>query len=79
MVMNRLRRARLAAGYTQEEMGRKLGLTMAGYRQKEVGERKITVEEAARIAEILGTSMDDIFLSERHQNDETSGEDETNG
>lgn len=79
MVMNRLRRARLAAGYTQEEMGRKLGLTMAGYRQKEVGERKITVEEAARIAEILGTSMDDIFLSERHQNDENNGADETNG
>nr|DAH67094.1 MAG TPA: Helix-turn-helix XRE-family like protein [Caudoviricetes sp.] len=67
--MKRLRRARLAAGYTQEEMGRKLGLTMAGYRQKEVGERKITVEEAARIAEILGTSMDDIFLTDSHQND----------
>lgn len=64
-----LRRARVAAGLTQAEMGAKLGLTMAGYRQKEIGERKINVDEARKMAEILGKSMDDIFLPMFNQKD----------
>lgn len=62
--MKRLRAARLAAGLTQEEMGKKLGLTMAGYRQKEVGERKISIEEAVKISKILHMSLDEIFFEE---------------
>ena len=79
MVLERLRRARLAAGYTQEEMGRKLGLTMAGYRQKEIGDRKISVDEAAQIASILGVSMDDIFLPRFNQNDGNEGNEAQHG
>jgi len=41
-----LRKARENAGFTQAQMGEKLGLTLAGYRQKEVGERKISIDEA---------------------------------
>lgn len=62
--MKKLRAARLAAGLTQAEMGKKLGLTMAGYRQKEVGERKISIEEAIKISNILHMSLDEIFFEE---------------
>lgn len=69
MVYEHLRKARVEAGLTQAEMGAKLGLTMAGYRQKETGERKITIDEASKIASILGKSIEDIFLPKFNQND----------
>lgn len=69
MVYEELRKARVSAGLTQAEMGKKLGLTMAGYRQKETGERKITIEEARKMAEILDKRMDDIFLPSLNQID----------
>lgn len=68
-MLNKLRLAREKAGLTQSEMGRKLGLTLAGYRQKEVGERKISVEEANKMVKILGTTLDEIFLNSNNQND----------
>lgn len=61
-MLDKLRKARKAAGLTQAQMGQRLGLTMAGYRQKESGERKISVEEANAIANILHVSLDDIFF-----------------
>ncbi len=67
--MNKLRLAREKAGLTQSEMGQKLGLTLAGYRQKEVGDRKISVGEANKMAKILGTTLDEIFLDLDNQND----------
>lgn len=70
MVYEQLRQARIEAGLTQAEMGAKLGLTMAGYRQKETGERKISIDEAQKMAEILGKNMADIFLPVINQNDE---------
>lgn len=69
MVNEALRRARVEAGLTQAEMGERLGLTMAGYRQKEIGDRKITVEEGRKMADILGKSMDEIFLYPFNQKD----------
>ena len=69
MVNKELRAARINAGLTQAEMGKRLGLTMAGYRQKETGERKITIEEAQKMASILGKSLDDIFLPSFNKND----------
>ncbi len=61
-MMEKLRRARMAAGLTQAQMAEKMGLTLAGYRQKEVGLRKITVEEANQMVKILNTTLDNIFL-----------------
>lgn len=58
----KLKLARKAAKLTQAEMGRLLGITMAGYRQKETGERNLTIKEANRIAQILGTTLDPLFL-----------------
>ena len=69
MVNEALRRARVSAGLTQAEMGEKLGLTMAGYRQKEIGNRRITIEEATEMAKILGKSLDEIFLPSINQKD----------
>lgn len=69
MVNEALRAARISAGLTQAEMGEKLGLTMAGYRQKETGERRITIEEAKKMAAVLGKSLDDIFLPSINQKD----------
>jgi transcriptional regulator with XRE-family HTH domain len=64
-----LRRARIEAGLTQADMGEKMGLTMAGYRQKEIGDRKITIEDAQKISNILGKSLDDIFSPRVNQSD----------
>lgn len=69
MVNEALRRARVSAGLTQAEMGEKLGLTMAGYRQKEIGDRRITIEEATEMAKILGKSLDEIFLPSINRKD----------
>lgn len=69
MINEALRSARVSAGLTQAQMGAKLGLTMAGYRQKETGERKITIEEAKKMAEVLGKSLNDIFLPVINQED----------
>ena len=60
--MKKLRAARRAAKLTQTEMGKLMGLTMAGYRQKETGERNLTIKEANKIAKILGTTLDPLFL-----------------
>lgn len=61
-MLEKLRQARVNAGLTQSQMGEKLGLTLAGYRQKEIGERKISIKEANKIANILGVTLDDIFF-----------------
>ena len=58
----KLRELRKKAGYTQADMGKMLGLSTAGYRQKETGKRKISVDEAGRMAQILKKTMDEIFL-----------------
>ena len=68
-MLKQLRNARLSAGLTQKKMGELLGLTMAGYRQKEIGQRRITIDEAQAIAKLLNKSLDDIFLDEINQND----------
>lgn len=61
-MLKKLRAARRAAKLTQTEMGKLMGLTMAGYRQKETGERNLTIKEANKIAKILGTTLDPLFL-----------------
>lgn len=62
MRQTKLKNARLASGFTQKQMAEKLGLKTAGYRQKETGERKISISEANIIAKTLETTLDAIFL-----------------
>ena len=61
-MFEQLKRARRGAGFTQAQLGKELGLTMAGYRQKETGLRKMSIDEAVSIAKILGKSLDEVFL-----------------
>jgi len=71
----KLKKARKEAKLTQKQMGEKLGLTLAGYRQKEVGERKISLPEAIEMAKILKVPFNDIFLEmDNHTDDKREDE-----
>ena len=52
--MENLRKARLAKKLSQKELADELGVTTATISRYESGERKLPVETAKRIAEILG-------------------------
>lgn len=54
--VRRIREARKEAGLSQEEMGRKLGLTDAGYGHYERERIQFTVEQIFLLARILGRS-----------------------
>jgi transcriptional regulator with XRE-family HTH domain len=53
-VATRLRAARKAAGLTQDEVGRRLGLSRAGYGHLEDGSRSMTLDDLVVLAQIVG-------------------------
>ncbi len=55
-VVARLREARKEAGLTQEEVGRVLGLTRAGYGHIEDGSRSMTLDDLVKLARTVGRS-----------------------
>ncbi len=55
---SRVRRLRLAAGLNQGELARELGVSRPTLTQIETGERKLSAEEASRLAPILRVSAD---------------------
>ncbi len=57
----RLRRARAAAGYTQEEAGRALGLDDTAIAKIERGKRGVGALELKRLASLYGVSVDDLL------------------
>ena len=56
-----LKRTREAKGFTQTEMATKLGIAQASYCQFETGAKSPTVYLAGEIAEILGTTVDNLL------------------
>jgi Predicted transcriptional regulators len=62
MKYEKLKKARIAAGIDQADMGKKLGMQASGYQQKESGKRKFTVPEAVIIIRTLNRAFEDIFL-----------------
>jgi transcriptional regulator with XRE-family HTH domain len=52
----RLRAARKAANLTQDEVGRRLGLSRAGYGHLEDGSRSMTLDDLVVLAQIVGRS-----------------------
>lgn len=55
-------------GLTQEEMAKKLGISVVAYRKKENEEREFTRKEMVTFVEVIKTyddtvTMDSIFLS----------------
>lgn len=64
-VGERIRQIRWKKGVKLEELGAKVGLTAAAMSRYELGQRKISVELAARIAEALGVPIQALLPRER--------------
>ena len=60
----RIRRARVAAGLTQDDLARVLGLSRSAVAQIEAGNRKVDSIELARIARFLGRAAGDFLAPE---------------
>lgn len=59
----KLKKLRIENGFTQQEMAEKLGYKgKSGYCQLENGTVKMTLEQAKKIAEILGDDIEQIFF-----------------
>lgn len=61
-VLLKLRGKRVEAGYTQEELAKLIGVSIATYRLKECGDREFTMSEINSILKLLGCNYEDIFL-----------------
>ena len=58
-----LRRRRLAKGYTMQDVANKAGISKSYYSLIERGERRVSYELTFKIAKVLNTKPDSIFLS----------------
>jgi Zn-dependent peptidase ImmA (M78 family)/DNA-binding XRE family transcriptional regulator len=65
---SRIRQAREAIGYSQEELGRQLGYSAAAISYFETGVRKIKIDDLHRIARALGKPID-FFLQEEPEDE----------
>lgn len=58
-----LKKFREEKGLTQEQMAEKLGYKhKSGYNKIEIGQRKVSVEQARTISDLLGRSIEEIFF-----------------
>jgi len=57
-----LKQWRQVKGFTIEQMAKACGVSMNTYSAWEANPGKVKVENALKIAEIFGTSIDDIFF-----------------
>lgn len=61
-----LQKLRKKHGYTQRDMANLLGLkTISAYCKKERGYCSFSVEEAKKISDYLGLSIDEIFFEDK--------------
>ncbi|HBG3256195.1 TPA: helix-turn-helix domain-containing protein [Clostridioides difficile] len=60
-----LKAGRIEAGYTQEELAYKIGISKSTYNLKENGKRNFTEKEMIMISYILNKTMDELFLEKR--------------
>ncbi|MEK4026333.1 MULTISPECIES: helix-turn-helix transcriptional regulator [Sporosarcina] len=64
MKLENLQIVRKKNGLSYQDMASKLGVSFQSYWMIENGKRGLSYETAIKIAEILGTTPDKIFLSE---------------
>ena len=64
-IKNNIRKIRKASRITQEEMAHKLGISLTAYRDLEKGSTSILNYNLMRIADLLGTSTEEIILGYR--------------
>jgi transcriptional regulator with XRE-family HTH domain len=65
MIQAELKAARLAAGKSLAEIGKVLGLSYEGYRNKETATTPVTGTELARLADYYQRPLDVLFPSYR--------------
>ncbi len=65
---NRLKEFRAKAGYNQQEMGRLIGVSRQTISLIERGDYSPSVTLALRLAQVLGTTVEEIF---RYEEDES--------
>ena len=65
---NKLKELRMARGFTQAEMAKKLGYKgKSGYCMLENGQVRMTLEMAQKIAKVLGADANDLFFENKVQ------------
>lgn len=64
MTLTKLRDLRIKNDFTQEHMGKIIGITKVGYWKIEKGETPLSYDRAVKLASIFGMKPDDIFLSD---------------
>ncbi len=60
--LNRLKAERIAKGFTQEEIGEKIGITKSGYSKLESGQSKIDIDTFVSILTVLGLNPEDLVI-----------------
>lgn len=66
--MSSVRELRKAANVKQECMAELIGVSRASYSKKESGQVKYTLEEAKRIADFFGKSIENVFFDSEDSN-----------
>ena len=64
---NRLKEFRAKAGYNQQEMGRLIGVSRQTISLIERGDYSPSVTLARRLAQVLGTTVEEIFRYEEEE------------
>ena len=62
--MNRIRAIRVERNLSQKELAEKVGLSQVNVSRYEKGQRKLEIQTAARIAEALGCTVDELITKE---------------
>lgn len=63
--LRRLKGLRVEHNLTQEEFAYWIGMPISTYRKKELGQSPIQLEEAYKISQFLGESIEDIFFKNK--------------
>ena len=58
-----LKEARMAAKYTQQEVADHLGISRPTYISMEKNPDRVTIQDANRLAQMFGVSVDKIFFA----------------
>jgi len=72
--MKQIRDFREKAGYKQEEVAKFLKMSAANYSKKESGNIKFSLQEAKDLSDLFGTTVDELFFTEKVSKLETQFE-----
>lgn len=58
---NSLKKRRLEAGLTQQQLADAIGIGLHSYNKKELGKTRFTMEEGKKIARVLNVDINSLF------------------